>query len=113
MHSANMLSAGEGDDVRGCVAMHEEHACFVRQFAEAVAVAWAASTPARGCEPVATDTAGNATKGKQRVRRSGQEAPCVQAALTFALLLCMATLGGEAVDRNPQLMSSVLLVRTV
>lgn len=107
MHAANLLGGCEGEDISGCLAMHGGHACLMTAFAEAVAVAWAASTPMRGSEPEATDTGSNGSAGLRRVQ---QQEPSVQAALTFALLLCMATLGAEAVDHSGQLLSSILLV---
>lgn len=114
MHAADLLSGANSNDASAYSDMHGGHACLMMPFTEAVAVAWAASTPSRGCEPsVATDENGDSSPGSQRAQRAQQarqEAPHVQAALTFVLLLCMAALGGEAVDSNSQLLSNILLV---
>lgn len=112
MHSDDLLVGVEADNtVASSSYMHGGHACLLLPFAQAVAAAWAASTLARGTEPMVTD--GNDPDTAQRAKRAQQarqQAPHVQAALTFVLMLCMAALGREVVDRDSQLLSSILLV---
>jgi hypothetical protein len=91
----------------------ENHVGLLTAFAEGVAAAWAASVAPRGSEPAAGKTVegaeGNSSRA-QHAQQARQQAPHVQALLTFMLMLCMAQLGAKEVDRNSKLLSNILLV---
>jgi uncharacterized MAPEG superfamily protein len=113
LNADDLGSSSEHDTEPGCMQMdmHDSNACLMVPFAEAVAVAWAASTTARRSEPQAAHAEENgASRRVRRAQHAQQQAPHVQAALTFVLLLCMAALGAEEVDRNAHLLSNILLV---
>lgn len=109
---SNTLLFSAGRDILPMHAnMHEQHARMLTQFACAVAAAWAASSPSRGSEPVAAESDDEARAQRaQWAQQAKERAPHVQAAQTFVLLICMAALGGRAVDMHAELLSSILLV---